>query len=284
MSRQGRIRVALCQFAERFEPHHNAAVVCRHLRAAARRGADLVHVHEGALSGYLARPGAPHRRDYDWAALRQATLDVCGEARRLKVWVVLGSAHPLTPPHKPTNCLYLIGPDGRIRARYDKRFCMTADLRAYTPGDHFVVFTLNGVKCALLICFDLRFPELYRALARRGVQAVFQSFHNGYMDGPGIHTQIMRQTMQANCGDNYLWASCTNSSGFYSRWPGVLIRPDGTFAATLRQNKAGMRIATIDTGLDLYDPTRPFRGLAMRGRLHTGRLVRDPRLTHRRTL
>ena len=209
---------------------------------------------------------------------------VCDQARRLKLWVVLGSAHQLTPPHKPTNCLYLIGPDGRIRDRYDKRFCTGADLRAYTPGNHFVIFTLNGVKCSLLICYDLRFPELYRELKKRGVQALFQSFHNAYTDGPGIHNVIMRRTMQAHAGINYLWVSANNSSGYYSRWPSVFIRPDGSVAQSLRSNAAGLMVNTIDTTKSYYDASAPFRSRAMRGVLHSGTLVNDPRLRDRRSL
>ena len=94
--------------------------------------------------------------------------------------MVLGSSHRLTGRHKPTNCLYVIGPDGRVRDRYDKRFCTGGELRAYTPGNHFVTFRINGVKCSLLICYDVRFPLLYRGLKKLGVQVVFHSFHNGF--------------------------------------------------------------------------------------------------------
>ena len=281
---KGKIRVATCQFAEQWWPRRNAAIVLRYMRAAKKRRAELVHLHEAALSGYLARKGAPRAARLDWPALRESTEAICAEAAKLRLWVVLGSAHPLTPPHKPTNCLYLIGPDGKVRDRYDKRFCTSGDLKAYTPGGRFVVFTVNGVKCSLLICYDLRFPELFRRLSSLGVQAIFHSFHNGYMGSPGVHNKIMRQTMQAHAGINYFWASVNNSSGYYSRWPSVFIRPDGTIAASLRQNAAGMMVNTIDTTRKLYDASGANRLLAIRGVLHTGSLVKDPRLTDRTSL
>jgi len=281
----GRLRVATCQFAESFDPPRNAAMVRRYMLKAKRRRADLVHFHEACLSGYLARDGAPPLGEYDWTALREATEGICAEAGRLKLWLVLGSAHPLTPPHKPTNCLYLIGPDGRVRDRYDKRFCTDVDLDFYTPGDRFVTFRLNGVKCSLLICFDLRFPELYRRLRKMGVEAIFQSFHNAYADGgPNIHTRIMRQTMQSHAGINYFWISANNSSGYYNSWPSVFIRPDGVIAQSLRQNAAGMMVNTIDTARRFYDASERFRSLAMRGILHSGRLVKDARIADRRSL
>ncbi len=281
---KGKIRVASCQFAESFNPRRNAAVILRYMTKASARRAELVHIHEAALTGYLARKDAPPLDDTAWGALREATQSICAEAKRLKVWVVLGSAHRLTPPHKPTNCLYLIGPEGKIRNRYDKRFCTGGDLRAYTPGGHFVTFGLNGVKCSLLICYDLRFPELYRELKRLGVQAVFQSFHNGYMDGPGIHGKIMRQTVQAHAGINYFWISANNSSGYYSRWPSIFVSPDGAIAGSLRRNLAGMMVNTIDTTRTYYDASAAYRRRAMRGILHSGKLVSDRRQRSRTSL
>ena len=280
----GKIRVASCQFAETFNVRRNAAVILRYMAKTTARRAELVHIHDAAMTGYQAREDAPPPDDAPWAALREATDSICAEAKRLKLWVVLGSAHRLTPPHKPTNCLYLIGPDGRVRDRYDKRFCTGGDLRAYTPGDHFVTFSLNGVKCSLLICYDLRFPELYRELNKLGVQAIFQSFHNGYMDGPGIHGKIMRQTVQAHAGINYFWISANNSSGYYSRWPSVFISPDGAIVGSLRGNRAGMMVNTIDTTRAYYDASASYRSRALAGVLHSGKLVRDRRQSNRTAL
>jgi len=284
MSRQGKIRVATCQFAESFQPRRNAAMILRYMAQAKRRRAEIVHFHEAALSGYLSRKGAPRLKDYPWPALRESAERICQEAKRLGLWVILGSAHPLTPPHKPTNCLYLIGPDGRIHDRYDKRFCTTGDLRAYSPGDRFVVFKMNGVACSVLICFDLRFPELYRRLKAKGVQVIFQSFHNGYFDGPGIHNKIMRQTVQGHAGVNYFHVSMNNSSGYYSRWPSVYITPDGAIADSLNQNRPGMMVNTFETTRAFYDPSKAFRTQAMNGILHSGGVTPDPRRGDRRSL
>jgi predicted amidohydrolase len=280
---RGRLRIATCQFAESFDPRRNARIICRCIGAAKRRRADIVHFHEACLSGYLAREGAPPLKEVDWAALRQAAEEVCRQARRLRVWVVLGSSHPLTPAHKPTNCLYLIGPDGKLRDRYDKRFCTAADLKVYAPGNRFVTFEINGVACALLICFDLRFPELYRRLQRMGVRVIMQSFHNGYMKGPGIHGHIMPQTVQAQAGMNGFWISANNSTGRYSRWPSIFVTPDGRVAASLKRHTAGMMVNSINTAKEFYDPSAPYRRAAMRGILHTGRCLRDRRLEDRRS-
>ena len=273
---RGKIRIATCQFSESYQPRRNAAIIRRYIAAAKKRSADVVHFHECAMSGY---GGRITRLDYDWAALREATESILEEARRCKVWVVLGSSHPLTPPHKPHNSLYLISPAGKIVDRYDKRFCTSAELSCYTPGDHFTVFTINRIKCALLICYDIRFPELYCELYKLGVKVIFQSFHNaaGQCNDENIHQHIMRQTLQAHCGVNAMWASGTNSSAYYSRWPGVFITPDGMIDAQLHRNKPGLMVNTADTSKDYYNASGRYRKLAMRGILHSGRCVKDPR-------
>jgi predicted amidohydrolase len=208
-----------------------------------------------------------------------------GLARKYSLWVVLGSTHRLTPPNKPHNSLYLISPKGQIVDRYDKRFCTPDDLKSYTPGNHFVNFTINGVNCALLICFDLRFPELYRALRKLNVDFILQSFYNAHQKAPSAHTYIMRQTMQCRAATNYFWISMANSSGYYSPYPSCFIAPDGKIVKHLRQNRSGMMVNTIDTNKKLYDPSAPFRNMAIAGALSNGpKNIRDQRSKNTKNL
>lgn len=73
----------------------------------------------------------------------------------------------------------LIGPDGKIQARYDKIHMFEADLgdqgrfreaASYKPGDKAVLADLPWAKLGMTVCYDLRFPALYRALAQAGAQ------------------------------------------------------------------------------------------------------------------
>lgn len=280
---KGIIRVATCQFAVGGSVNRNAAAVRRQLIAAKRQGADVVHFPESAMTGY---PGADLTSwsGFDWEGLRCQTLTVCELARRKKVWVVLGSAHRLTGRRLPHNCLYLINPAGQIVDRYDKRFCMTSDLAHYTPGHHFVTFEVNAVRCALLICFDLRFPELYRQLVKRRTQCVFQSFYNARVPGPTVHRHIMRQTMQARAASNGFWLSGANACGYFQSYPSVMVQPDGQIVASLKQHRAGVMVCRLDTGRAYYDPSAPYRTAAIGGALSNGPKVNDPRSRSRRRL
>ncbi len=265
----GLLRIATCQFGVGPDVAANAEHIRRYIRQAADKGADIVHFSECALSGYAGTDFASFD-GYDWDRLRDETESIMQAAAHAAVWVVVGSSRRLTPPNKPHNCLYLIAPNGKLADRYDKRWCTAVDLEHYTPGDRFVNFSVNGVTCSLLICFDLRFPEVYRALYRQGVQCIFQSFYNARQNGPSVHTHIMRQTMQCRAATNHMWVSMANSSAWYSPYPSCFIRPDGKIVKQLAQHREGMMINAVDLGRSFYDPMVGFREIAIEGRLTNG--------------
>jgi len=273
----GVLKIAICQFAVGRDIGRNSRAICEFMSKARRSRADIVHFSECALSGYVGTD-FPNFEYYDWDLLKEETEKVMALAAKLHLWVVLGSTHRLTEPNKPHNSLYLIGPDGKIRDRYDKRFGTPGDLKRLTPGDRFVNFTINGVKCSLLICFDLRFPELYRELYKQKVNCILQSFYNARQKGPSVHTQIMRQTMQCRAATNHFWVSMTNSSGRYAPYPSCFIQPDGRIVRQLRMNRPGMMVCKVDPGRKFYDPMAGFREMAISGKLNNGgQNVDDPR-------
>lgn len=298
------VRVATCQFPVSARIGANLGYIKRQVRAAKRRGADVAHFPEAALSGYA---GTDFRTfaGFDWDALRRATGEVVDCAREAGIWVVLGSAHRLSDGHKPHNSLYVINDAGQIVDRYDKRFCAgtpdgrSGDLAHYSPGGHSSVWVINGVSCGALICYDYRFPELYRDYRRRGVELVFHSFHAGNVPtgkvtaiGEAIGTAFARvnkaathsypaitmpAAMTAAAASNHVWISCPNSSAPQSLWPAFFVRADGITVGRLRRNRAGVLLVTVDTEQDLYDSTAAWRDRAMAGELHSGTLVSDPR-------
>jgi predicted amidohydrolase len=271
------LKIATCQFPVSGSIKWNAGYIHSFMDQAAKSRAHIVHFSECALSGYA--PADVKTFDgFDWQLLRTETEKIMKLARKLHLWVVLGSTHRLTEPNKPHNSLYLISPQGKIADRYDKRFCMLSDLEYYTPGNRFVIFTVNKVRCALLICYDLRFPELYRELKKAGVNCIFQSFYNARQKGRTIQTDIMRQTMQSRAATNYFWVSMANSSARYQSYPSCFIQPDGKSLAQLRQHRPGIMFNTVDLSKEFYDASGPFRDLAMKGVLSSSpKNIRDER-------
>lgn len=302
------LRVATCQFPVSADIDTNLGYVRQQMHHASRRDARVVHFCEGALSGY-AGADFENFEHFDWDHLAAATADVADQARKLGVWVVLGSSHRLTFPHRPHNSLYVINDRGQLVERYDKRFCSgntdgtEGDLSHYSPGDHFSVWSIDGVSCGALICYDYRYPELYRRYKDLGVELVFHSFHAGNMNSelvasigadigprlrrfnlaptltyPGI---TMPAAMTAAAACNHVWISCPNSSAPESAWPAFFVRADGVTLGKLRRNVSGVLISVVDTEASLYDSTHTWRRQALSGVLHSGTLVVDPRSARR---
>jgi predicted amidohydrolase len=102
-------------------------------------------------------------------------------ARELGIWLHIGSLGTKLGSDRVANRSYLIGPDGAIKARYDKLHMFDVDLaggesyresRTFNPGSKAVVADLPWGRLGLSICYDLRFPVLYRALAIAGADVI----------------------------------------------------------------------------------------------------------------
>lgn len=271
----GQLRLAICQFPVSADVKQNAKWIRKQMQDAAKEHAHVVHFCETALTGYAATQGdLKSSDDIDWKLVREETQSILDLARELKIWVVLGTTHQLKS-HKPYNSLYVINPEGKIIDRYDKRFCTGSDLKSYSPGDHFVTFEINGIKCGLLICYDVRFPELYRAYSKEGVQLMFHSFYNAHLDEETtILPIIMPITARAQAASNGMFVSMTNSCAPHS-WPGRLIAPNGLVEALLPENEPAMRVVLVNTSKSYYDPSKGHREKAMEGILNSGETVDD---------
>jgi len=96
----------------------------------------------------------------DWDVLRseaQAIADLAGE---LRIWTVFGSLHPLTPPNRPHNSLYVVSPDGGLVTRYDKRFLSSTEVTwMYPPGTSPTVFDVGGLKFGCALCIEMASPR-----------------------------------------------------------------------------------------------------------------------------
>lgn len=304
-----KLTVATCQFPISSDVRKNLEYVARQIRTARDRGADVVHFSEACLPGYAGVDFASHE-GFDWSLLEECTQRVLELAREWGIWVLLGSAHRLLDPHKPHNSLYVIDDRGEILDRYDKMFCdgdrygETGDLAHYSPGNHFSVFTIKGVRCGALICHDYRYPELYREYKRRGVRLMFHSYHAGnippwrframkddvgerfqrFNPGSTIPEITMPATMISEAANNHMWISCPNSSARESCWGSFFVRPDGVVTGRLRRHTAGVLISELDMDEEIYDSTAAWRDRAMDGVLHSGTLARDRRSGERTQL
>lgn len=170
----GTVRVAAIQMHGTTDPDQNGDEAERLIREAARQGA--VYVQTPEITNLVNRDGAQMRatmrsEDADPTLARLTAL-----AAELQIHLHIGSL-ALKDGDQAVNRGFVVGPDGAVLARYDKIHMFDVDLpngetwresRTYRPGEKAVAVSLPFAGLGMTICYDVRFPVLYRALAVAG--------------------------------------------------------------------------------------------------------------------
>ncbi|MGW7430439.1 carbon-nitrogen hydrolase family protein [Streptomyces sp. NPDC054861] len=151
----------------------NVRTMAALIRSAGADGARLVVFPELALTGY--EPTLVHRDpglrlaedDERLAPLREACRSVAAAA------VVNGPVR--TPEGRPGVTSLVLGPDGGLLTRYDKRWLYGVEREVFAAGDRDGRFVLDGVRFALATCYDNRFPELAERAAADGCRVYLAS-------------------------------------------------------------------------------------------------------------
>jgi len=168
-------RVGLIQMRSTREPHVNTEAAAKLIGEAKTGGADYVLTPEMTNIMELSRDRlfatiVPEESDPTLATMREL-------ARALGIYVHVGSLAVKVSPEKAANRAFLINRKGDIVARYDKIHMFDVDLangeryresRSYRAGELAVTADLPWGRLGITICYDLRFPALYRALAEAG--------------------------------------------------------------------------------------------------------------------
>jgi predicted amidohydrolase len=170
------VRAAAVQLTSTVDRERNLATADRLTRAAAAAGAELVVLPEkwAVLATYEETAAAAE--PFDGPALTWAR----SVARELGIDLLAGSIAERIPDRdRGSNTSVHFGPDGEVRAIYRKMHMFDVEVSGKTyreseheaPGDEVVLSELaGGVELGLTICYDLRFPELFRILAVRGAR------------------------------------------------------------------------------------------------------------------
>jgi deaminated glutathione amidase len=197
MTNGSQFRVGLIQMRTGRVPQANTDAAVKLIGEAKSGGADYVltpevtNIMESSRDKLFATIVA-EENDPTLATLRDL-------ARTLGIYVHIGSLAVKVAPEKAANRSFLIDRSGNIVARYDKIHMFDVDLaggesyresRSYRPGEIAVVSDLPWGRLGLTICYDLRFPALYRALAESG--ASFLSIPSAFTKQTGeAHWQVL---------------------------------------------------------------------------------------------
>jgi predicted amidohydrolase len=249
-------RVGLIQMRSVRSPAGNRDAAVALIEEAKRDGADYVQTPE--MTNIMEV-----KRDNLFAAIvaeeQDATLAAFRDlARRHAIWVHAGSLAVKVSPDRAANRSFLIDPRGDITARYDKIHMFDVDLangesyresRSYQPGELAMVADLPWGRLGLTICYDLRFPALYRALAEAG--SSFLAIPSAFTRQTGeAHWHVLNRARAVENGCFVLAAAQggTHESGRETYGHSMVIDPWGNVIAE-GGDAPGVVMAEIDPSL-----------------------------------
>ncbi len=261
------LRAALIQLNSSDDPKANLGETERLIRQAAAEGAELILTPEvtnivSASRTVQNQRLALEQDDVTLARLRDA-------AAELGIWLSLGSLALKSggPDGRFVNRQFLIGPDGAIRARYDKIHMFDVELggaesyresHGYRPGERAVAVETPWGKLGLTICYDMRFPALYRALAEAG--AGILTVPSAFTVPTGrAHWQVLLRARAIETGSFVLaaaqWGSHAISRGRARQTYGHSTAID-PWGRVLADAGAGVGVTHVTLDLDAVAETR----------------------------
>jgi predicted amidohydrolase len=254
----GRVLVACCQLAPELGAlDANRALAARAVQAAADRGARVIVLPELISSGYVFHSAAEARSLAEpadgptvsgWAEL----------ARRLDV-VIVGGFCEVDDEGALRNSAALVDPDG-VRAVYRKAHLWDRESLVFTPGDAPppVVETMAG-RIAVMVCYDLEFPEWVRLPALAGAQLLAAPANWPAIAAPGGQPPGEVVRAQANACVNRMWVAVCDRCGPErgTEWIGgsLIAGPDGALVAGPAAD-GGEALLVADCDLGLADDKR----------------------------
>jgi predicted amidohydrolase len=245
---------AMVQMRTSLSPDASFEEAARLIRQAKDQGADYVQTPEVSNLIQKNRDGlfsllAPEESDRSLQAY-------CALAAELKIHIHVGSLAVLATPDRAANRSFLIGPDGFVLASYDKIHMFDIVLDAgesyresanYQPGETAVISDLPWGRIGLTICYDVRFPALYRALAEAG--AAFLTVPSAFTVRTGEahwHTLLRARAIENGC---YVFAAAQggkHESGRVTYGHSLIIDPWGVVLAEANGDEPGIILAKID--------------------------------------
>ena len=187
-------------------PDENFAHAAELIEKAMEESPDVLVLPETWNTGFYPRENLEALCDRDGARVKA---EIGGLAKKYHVNIVAGSVSNVRDG-KVYNTAFVFDREGSCIASYDKihRFTPMGEDDFYASGDRLCRFTLDGVSCGIIICYDIRFPELTRSLTVKGLDLLFV-----VSQWPAVRSHHLRTLTVARAIENQMFLVCCNSCG-----------------------------------------------------------------------
>jgi predicted amidohydrolase len=267
------IKIAVAQSQISVDVRENGREIRGLMQQARSAGAALVHFPEGAMSG-CSKAQIKDWGRVDWNVLTSELRSTADLARDLRLWVVVGCSHRLTPPHRPHNSLYVISDQGELLTRYDKRFLSHTEVTDWhTPGRDPCVFEVGDWRFGCVLCIEVHFPEVFQQYAELDVDCVlFSAYAEDAMFG------IQAQGYAAS---HSYWVSLSTPTQMSHGLSSRLVAPTGEVQAMVTRSESGIVVEPLDEQCPRWEialhRAKRWRVKAREGSIFRQRYVQDPR-------
>jgi len=208
-------------------------------------GADLVLFPEGSLSGYADDLSFLDRLDLD--AVESGLDQLQSEALRRGLYIWCGACR--REAGQWSNQGIGFTPTGE-RHIYRKVNLATHERGHFAAGNELPVFTLSVrgemVKTGVQLCRELRFPEQWRYLARRGAQVIL---HLNNAIGSSFEQPVWRSHLVSRAAENQRFVVSVNNAAAAQKCPSLAVAPNGQVLAELVSGQLGLVRVELDLGL-----------------------------------
>ncbi len=214
----------------------------RLMRQAAAEGAEVLVLPEMWNTGFFPKSTLDESVDAE-GKRTQAFLSRI--AKELGVFIVGGSVST-SRNGKRYNTAYIVNAEGEVVSSYDKvhTFSFAKEEQYFASGDHSHRFMIGDIRCSSSICYDLRFPELFRKETVKGIDVWFLS-----AEWPDVRIPHWRTLVQARAIENQMFLIAVNAVGAMGRVQNgghsMCIDPWGEIIAELGEEEE-TRIVSID--------------------------------------
>ncbi|WP_299479051.1 carbon-nitrogen hydrolase family protein [uncultured Roseibium sp.] len=224
------------------------------IRAAAAEGATYIQTPE--MSNVLVRSRSELLERISVLHEDKFLKMGCRLASDLSVHLHIGSLAILLENGKVANRAVLISPNGKIAVFYDKIHMFDVDLpngeswresATYAPGNESVIVELSGVKLGMAICYDVRFPEIFRAQSRLGAEVLTAPAAFTRQTGKA-HWHVLQRARAIENGAYVISAAQggNHEDGRETYGHSVIVDPWGKIIAELEGDEPGYVLAEID--------------------------------------
>lgn len=246
-------RVAAAQMRSGIDRTRNIADACALIAEAAEMGAHFVATPE--MTTAVDRDAARLKASLPDGEPAEELQAFSAAAERFGLFLLIGSM-PVKENGRMANRSFLFGPDGGVVARYDKIHMFDVTLpggeiyresKNYRPGDTAVLADLPWGRLGITICYDLRFPHLYRRLAKAGAQ--FIAIPSAFTVPTGEahwHAILRARAIETQC---YVLAAAqggTHEAGRKTYGHSLVVSPWGEIVAEARDIHPSVVLADVD--------------------------------------